>query len=778
MSPHSEIELEEGGSGCEDERLDLFTSSNDEILCEMRIANRNRKDCNEENGAEGRFMNAKTFMSSGHISGVADSIKVQEGESVGIWRTVVLAYQTLGVVFGGLATSPLYVYPSMNLKSPDEEDYLGILSLMFWTLSMIGVVKYVCIALRADDCGEGGTFAVYSLLCRHANIGQHFGRHLESDAKLSHFSKSSHPHSNLMQFFERSMVARKILLFVAMLGTCMLIGDGILTPAISVLSAMDGLRNAYSSISQTAVVALSAGTLIMLFLVQRFGTSRVSFLFSPIMLAWVLSTPLIGVYNIVIHYQGVFKAFSPYYIFRFFLKNGKQGWLMLSGVVLCITGAEAMFADLGHFNRSSIQVAFLCAVYPSLIITYAGQTAYLIKNPNNHTDGFYKFIPDVVYWPMFVVSTLAAIVASQALISACFSVIKQSVALDYFPRVKLVHTSQYKEGQIYSPEINYILMFLCLAVILGFQSENQIGNAFGVVVIMVMLITTVLLTLVMVIVWKAPLLVALVFFSCFSIMEGIYVSSVLIKIPQGGWLPFAVSVIISVIMFSWNLGRQKKIEYEMTNKMSLGSFGALLSDKAIQRVPGLCFFYSNTIHGIPPIVGHYIKNVRSLHEIIVLTTIRYLPVKTVLPDERFLVKGLGYKGVYRCIAQYGYNDSLNTESDEFMNQVIESLNVYIKFIACEEVDKSINVSKLASDDFMSSLPTVQENIRDLANAKESGIIHVLGKTRFQMRKSICWFDRILLGSIYEVLHRNCRSSMAVLEIPPSSSVEIGMIYEI
>lgn len=216
----------------------------------------------------------------------------------------------------------------------------------------------------------------------------------------------------------------------------------------------------------------------------------------------------------------------------------------------------------------------------------------------------------------------------------------------------------------------------------------------------------------------------------------------------------------------------------MTNKMSLGSFGALLSDEAIQRVPGLCFFYSNTIHGIPPIVGHYIKNVRSLHEIIVLTTIRYLPVKTVLPDERFLVKGLGYKGVYRCIAQYGYNDSLNTEGDEFMNQVTESLNVYIKFRACVEVDKSIDVSKLTSDDFMSSLPTVQENIRDLANAKESGIIHVLGKTRFQMRKSICWFDRILLGSIYEVLHRNCRSSMAVLEIPPSSSVEIGMIYEI
>lgn len=775
--------MEAGASIYGKEPPNLCTKRPDEILlCDMNMSNEiGGTAAMEENGAEGG--DTKTFRSNYHeVSCVIDVCENGDKEkpegSESRWKQVVLAYQTLGVVFGGLATSPLYVYPSMNLKSPDEEDYLGILSLMLWTLSMIGVVKYVCLALRADDRGEGGTFALYSLLCRHAKVGQQVERHFESEEKLSHLSKSSHPHSSIAHFFERSIIAKRVLLFIAMLGTCMLIGDGILTPAISVLSAMQGLRNACPAISQNAVVALSAGTLFTLFLVQRFGTSRVSFLFSPIMLAWVITTPLVGVYSIIVHYQGVLKAFSPYYIFQFFSKNGKEGWLMLAGAVLCITGAEAMFADLGHFSKTSIQIAFLCTVYPSLILTYAGQTAYLIKNPQDHADGFYKFVPNAVYWPMFVVSTLAAIVASQSLISASFSVIKQSVALDYFPRVKLVHTSKYKEGQIYCPEINYILMFLCLAVILGFHSGNQLGNAFGVVVIMVMLITTVLLTLVMIIVWKAPLPVVLVFFTCFSIMEGIYLSSVLTKVPQGGWLPFAVSIVFAVIMFSWNYGRQKEIEYEVKNNIDLDSLDTLLSDQGIQRVPGLCFFYSHILHGVPPIVGHYVKNVGSLHKVVVIITLRYVPVKTILPEKRFLVDGLGYKGVYRCIAQYGYSDSFSIEVDGFMDQVINSVELYIKSSVGEQVDKSTYLSNLALEDSISSFPSVQENISDLENAKRAGVVHVVGKARFQIGKGIGWFDRILLGKIYKVLHRNCRSSMAVLKVPPRSYVEIGMIYEI
>ncbi|KAI7994681.1 putative potassium transporter 17 [Camellia lanceoleosa] len=265
-----------------------------------------------------------------------------------------------------------------------------------------------------------------------------------------------------------------------MLGMCMLIGDGILTPAISVLSAIDGIRAPFPSVSKTLVEVMSAVVLIVLFLLQKYGTSR------------------------------------------FFLRNGKEGWVLLGGTVLCITGSEALFADLGHFNRKSIQLAFLFTIYPSLVLTYAGQTAYLIKNPNDHDDGFYKFIPKTIYWPMFIVATLAAIVASQSLISATFSIIKQSVTLDYFPRVKVLHTSSKKEGEVYCPEINYILMILCVAVILIFGDGKDIGNAFGVVVSLVMLITTILLTLVMIMIWRTPPVLVALYFTIYFVMGGVY----------------------------------------------------------------------------------------------------------------------------------------------------------------------------------------------------------------------------------------------------------------
>ncbi|KAH9794268.1 putative potassium transporter 17 [Citrus sinensis] len=677
----------------------------------------------------------------------------------GRWENLVLAYKTLGVVFGGLVTSPLYVYPSMPLKSPTEDDYLGIYSIMFWTLTLIGVVKYASIALKADDQGEGGTFALYSLLSRKMDIGFFSAKNLDSN---SIFHEGAENKSRLGKFFEKSILARRILLFIAMLGMCMLIGDGILTPAISVLSAMDGIRAPFPSVSKSLVEALSAIILIVLFLMQKFGTSRVSFLFSPIMGAWTFSTPLVGIYSIIHHYPGIFKALSPHYTFHFFWRKGKEGWLLLGGTVLCITGSEALFADLGHFNRSSIQMAFLFTIYPSLVLTYAGQTAYLIRHPNDHEDGFYKFIPKSVYWPIFIIATLAAIVASQSLISATFSVIKQSVVLDYFPRVKVVHTSSNKEGEVYSPEVNYILMILCVAVILIFGEGKDIGNAFGVVVSLVMLITTILLTLVMIMIWRTPLLLVALYFLVFFTMEGVYVSAVFTKIPEGGWIPFAISFFLALIMFGWFNGRQKKIEYELTHKIDLERLGTLLSDPGVQRVPGLCFFYTN-IHqdGLTPILGHYIKNMRSLHKVTIFTTLRYLLVPKVGPEERIIVRKLGLKGVYGCVIQYGYADTLNLEGNDFVNQVTDCLREHIeKYLDC----------------LPSNSIDIQEEISALEEAKLSDVIHVRGKTRFYIGKNCKRFDRIMLA-FYEVLHSNCRSALPALSVPLSQRIEVGMLYE-
>ncbi|KAH0470275.1 hypothetical protein IEQ34_001833 [Dendrobium chrysotoxum] len=699
-------------------------------------------------------------------------VEVGDGESFSIYfsfvdqnrsfrRDFILAYKTLGVVFGGLVTSPLYVYPSMNLKSPTEEDYLGIYSIMFWTLTLIGVVKYICIALNADDHGEGGTFALYSLLCKHINIG----RSLQSKSVNSRtiFSYSDGPmvaetRNELGKFLEKNIIAQRIVLFIAMSGVCMLIGDGILTPAISVLSAIEGLRGPFPSVSKVVVEGLSVAVLLALFLLQKHGTSRVSFLFSPIMGTWTFTTPIIGLYSLLKYYPSIFKALSPHYIVHFFLRNKSKGWQLLGGTILCITGAEAMFADLGHFNKRSIQMAFLLTIYPSLILTYAGQTAYLIRHLNDHSDGFYKFVPHVVYWPMFIIATLAAIVASQSLISASFSVIKQSLLLDYFPRVRIIHTSQNKEGEVYSPETNYILMVLCVLIILYFGDGKDIGNAFGVVVILVMLITTILLTIVMIIIWRTPIIIAMLYFVPFFIMEGVYTSAVFTKIPQGGWIPFAISIILASIMFAWHYGRQRKLEYEMKNKIPIVCLNELLSTPQIQRVPGMCFFYNKIQDGITPLFGHYLKTMRSLHKVTIFITLRYMLVAKVDSNERIIIRKLGIDGVYECVIHCGYADSIALEGDHFFTQIRDSLEQPIK---------------MNSGDFSRQ---IEEENSELEIAKKEGVVHVRGKANFHISKSTILFDKILLG-FYQFLHGNCRSALPNMGIPLHQRVEFGMLYE-
>ncbi|CAK8578273.1 unnamed protein product [Lathyrus sativus] len=689
------------------------------------------------------------------VLNVPDSPACIQKQGKGKKGNIVLAYKTLGVVFGGLVTSPLYVYPSMPLNSPTEQDYLGIYSIMFWTLTLIGLVKYANIAIKADDHGEGGTFALYSLLCRHFNIGI-----LPSKQVGLTSPKVTESRTWLAKLFETSLVARRLLLFIAMLGTCMLIGDGILTPAISVLSAMDGVRAPFPSFTKTWVETLSAVVLIFLFLLQKFGTSRVSFLFSPIMGAWTLCTPLVGIYSIIHNYPTIFKALSPHYIVQFFLRNGKSGWLLLGGTVLCITGSEAMFADLGHFNPRSIQIAFIFTIYPSLVLTYAGQTAYLIKNPNDHNDGFYKFIPTPVYWPIFIIATLAATVASQSLISATFSVIKQSVVLDYFPRVKIVHTSPNNEGEVYSPEVNYILMILCVAVILIFGDGKDIGNAFGVVVSLVMLITTILLTLVMIMIWRTHVVLVSMYFCVFFVMEGVYVSAVFTKFAEGGWVPFAISLTLAFIMFGWFYGRQRKIDYELTHKITFERLEYLLADCSVQRVPGLCFFYSNIQDGLTPILGHYIKNMKSLHKVAVFTTLQYLLVPKVAPHERIVIKKSNLEGVYCCVIQYGYADALNTEGSNFVDQVINNLKIHIQNCPGNLLSDSQKIEEVSS----------------LEEARLAGVVHVRGKTRFYIGLNCGWFDKIMLA-FYEVMHSNCRSGLPALGISLKQRMEVGMLYE-
>lgn len=304
-------------------------------------------------------------------------------------------------------------------------------------------------------------------------------------------------------------------------------------------------------------------------------------------------------------------------------------------------------------------------------------------------------------------------------------------------------------------------MILCVAVILIFGDGKDIGNAFGGVVSMVMLITTILLTLVMIIIWRTSLMLVSLFFFTFSTMEGIYVSAVLTKILEGGWIPFAISFVLALIMFGWYYGRQRKIDYELKHKIDIDRLQILLSDPRIQRVPGLCFFYTNIQDGLTPVLGHYIKNMKSLHRVTIFTTLRYLLVPKVAPHERILIKKIGIKGIYGCTIQYGYADSLQLEGRNFVDQVTACLQAYIT-----DRDHDHDHDQVG----------IHEDLSNLEEAKKAGVVLVRGKTRFHIGENCSWFDRSMLA-FYEVMHSNCRSSLPALGVPLPQRMEVGMLYE-
>ncbi|KAL7229900.1 hypothetical protein ACSBR2_008453 [Camellia fascicularis] len=669
-------------------------------------------------------------------------------------QTLLLAYQSLGIVYGDIGTSPLYVLSSVEFKDPVEDDILGIFSLIFWTLTLIPLIKYVFIVLRADDNGEGGTFALYSFLCRHINFKTKLSiqnTRLATDVSKRFYTEGSAIKSKTKHFIESSPAVQNFLTFIVLLGTCMVIGDGALTPATSVLSALQGIQSLSTKITQNYIIMIAVVLLVVLFLFQRFGTSKVGFTFSPIMLLWFATNTMIGIYNIVKYYPPILKALSPQYVFIFFSRNGRSGWTVLGAIFLCTTGGEAMFADLGHFNKRAIQLSFSSFVYPALVITYAGEAAFLIKNPHEIHNAFYSAIPHLVYWPMFVIATLAAIIASQSMISASFSIVKQSLALGCFPRVNMKHTSSKHEGQVYSPEINYILMIICVALVVGFRNGTEIGNAYGVVVIWVMIITTCLVTLVMLVIWDTNIFLIIAFFVPFMVIEGIFMTSLLNKIPQGGWVPFAISAFFLVIMLSWTTGRSRKSAYDMERKLKSVELEEMLSKPSLHRPPGICFFFTDLVNGIPPIIRHYIQHTSSVRKTMIIVTIRTLPIKSVLPEERLDVGKLGVEGLYRCLVQFGYKDSMSMEGDDFVASVVAKL---------AEIAEST------------------EEAKRLDVAVEEGVVFVTGRTILKSKKSNGWFDHIIIDCLYRFFQKNCRSAVASIEVPPGKTLQIGMLYEI
>lgn len=606
------------------------------------------------------------------------------------WKaTLLLAYQSLGVVYGDLSISPLYVYKSTFAEdihhSETNEEIFGVLSFVFWTLTLVPLFKYVFIVLRADDNGEGGTFALYSLICRHAKVSLLPNRQVADEA-LSTYKLEPPPatknSSRVKTVLENHKSLHIALLILVLLGTCMVIGDGLLTPAISVFSAVSGLELSMSKEHhQYAMVPITCFILVCLFALQHYGTHRIGFCFAPIVLVWLLCISALGLYNIFHWNRHVYQALSPTYMIRFLKKTRKGGWMSLGGILLCITGSEAMFADLGHFSYAAIQIAFTFLVYPALILAYMGQAAYLSKHHHTiHKIGFYVSVPECVRWPVLVVAILASVVGSQAIISGTFSIINQSQSLGCFPRVKVIHTSEKIHGQIYIPEINWMLMILCIAVTIGFRDIKHMGNASGLAVMAVMLVTTCLMSLVIILCWHKPPLVALCFLLFFGSIELLYFSASLIKFLEGAWLPILLALFLVTVMFVWHYTTVKKYEYDLHNKVSLEWLLALGPSLGIARVPGIGLVFTDLTSGIPANFSRFVTNLPAFHRILVFVCIKSVPVPFVPPAERYLVGRVGpaTHRSYRCIVRYGYRD-VHQDVDSFESELVSRLADFIRY---------------------------------------------------------------------------------------------------
>ncbi|KAM6562171.1 hypothetical protein CsatB_022169 [Cannabis sativa] len=751
-------------------------------------------------------------------------------KEISTWQTVALAFQTLGVVYGDMGTSPLYVFADVfsKVKIDSDVDVLGALSLVMYTIALIPLAKYVFVVLKANDNGEGGTFALYSLICRYAKVNMLPNRQ-PADEQISSFKlKLPTPELEraltIKEALERKSSLKILLLLLVLTGTSMIIGDGILTPAMSVMSAVSGLKGQVQGFGTNAVVGVSIFILIALFSIQSFGTAKVGFLFAPVLALWFFSLGCIGVYNLFKYDITVVRALNPMYVFLFFKKNSSQAWSALGGCVLCITGAEAMFADLGHFSVRSIQIAFTFVVFPCLLLAYMGQAAYLMKFPHATERIFYDSVPESLFWPVLVIATLAAMIASQAMISATFSCVKQAMALGCFPRLKIVHTSRKQMGQIYIPVINWFLMIMCIVVVSIFRNTTDIANAYGIAEVGVMIVSTILVTLVMLLIWQTNLFVAILFPLVFGSIELIYLSAVLTKLLEGGWLPLVFATFFLCVMYTWNYGSVLKYQSEVREKISMDFMQELGSTLGTVRVPGIGLLYNELVQGIPSIFGQFLLSLPAIHSIVVFVCIKYVPIPVVPQEERFLFRRVCEKDyhMFRCIARYGYKDVRKEDHHAFEQLLVESLETFLRREAQDlalegslnELDHdSVSITSresripsgegyeeelriplmeegtsftednaiattLLPSSIMSSDedPSLEYELSALREAIDSGFTYFLAHGDVRAKKNSFFLKKLVINYFYAFLRRNCRAGAANMSVPHMNILQVEMTY--
>ena len=536
-----------------------------------------------------------------------------------------LSLGALGVVFGDIGTSPLYAiketFAGPHPLPIDRIHILGVLSLVFWTIMLIVTIKYVAIMMRVDNRGEGGSLALRAVLER--TVGdQPIGRTV---AMLSLFAAA------------------------------LFYGDCMITPAISVLSAVEGLNVAAPAL-RVFIVPITVGILIALFLLQRRGTGAIGSLFGPIMLLWFIVLGITGVGGIS-KYPGVLAAVSPHYAVAFIFHDGLTAFLAFGSVFLAVTGAEALYTDMGHFGRVPIRVAWYCVALPGLILNYFGQGALLLSDPTAIDNPFFRLVPEWLSGAMVAFAAVAAIIASQAVISGAFSVTQQAVNLGYLPRLRTIYTSDEERGQIYLPAVNWMLLAFVSALVLSFGSSSSLAAAYGIAVTGSMMLDGILITMVAVYVWKWSVRKALLVFGIFLIIDATFLAANATKIPYGGWFPLAIAVCTYLLLTTWKAGRARLVAREKAGGMSIEELLSSLGDKTA-KVSGTAIFLTSKSGGVPAALLHNLKHNKVLHEHNILLTVVVDDAPRVPEDKRIEAEDIGH-GFRRLILRYGYRDVMD-----------------------------------------------------------------------------------------------------------------------
>ncbi|WP_114951080.1 potassium transporter Kup [Sphingosinicella terrae] len=530
-----------------------------------------------------------------------------------------LTLLALGVVFGDIGTSPLYAlretFAGAHPLPINRIQVYGVISLIFWSMMLVVSIKYITILTRADNKGEGGSLALLALISRKANVRWSTG-----------------------------------IVLLGVFACALFYGDSMITPAISVLSAVEGLTVVQTGL-QPLVIPIAIAILVGLFLIQRTGTARVGAMFGPVVLVYFSTLAVLGTLSIVKH-PDILWALNPWYALNFFLIDKWLGFLALGSVVLAVTGTEALYADMGHFGRKPIRNAWTLFVMPALMLNYMGQGAMLIDNPATVTNPFFLLAPEWFRLPLVFIATLATIVASQAVISGAFSVTHQAIQLGFVPRMRITHTSARAAGQIYIPVINNALMVLVIMLVLFFQNSSNLAAAYGVAVTGAMLIDTCLLAVVLFSLWKWPSWASVPLLAIFFIVDITYFAANLTKIPDGGWFPLLIGLIGFTMLTTWARGRKLMIERMDEAAIPLPIFIKSAGKSAV-RVPGTAVFLTTSTEGVPHSLLHNLKHNKVLHERVMLLTVRIEDVPYVDRDKSFDLEELG-SGFYRLIIRYGF----------------------------------------------------------------------------------------------------------------------------